>query len=53
MITGLVLSQGYVFEISVQIIVGVMVYFIMLIVLKDDYVYKFLSTVKNKIGIKG
>ena len=49
MITGLVLSQGYVFEISVQIIVGVMVYFIMLIVLKDDYVYKFLSKVKNSV----
>ena len=52
-ITSLVVSRGYVFEISAQVLVGAIVYFVMLIILKDDYVYKFLNTVKNRIGIKG
>ena len=52
MITSLVVDRGYVFEIASQVIVGIIVYFTMLIILKDDYVYKFLSTVKGKIGIK-
>lgn len=53
MITSLLVSRGYVFEIASQVIVGIIVYFTMLIILKDDYVYKFLNTIKSKVGIKG
>ena len=52
LITGLLVSGGYVFKIAAQVVVGIIVYFTMLIILKDDYIYKFLNTLKNKIGIK-
>lgn len=42
------LNSGYMVEIIVQVLVGVIVYFAMLIGLKDDYVYKFINTLKNK-----
>ena len=35
--------------ISIQVIVGIITYFVMLIILKDDYVFKFLDKIKNQI----
>lgn len=42
------LNVGDIWEIIAQVSVGVIIYFTMLILLKDDYVYKFINTVKNK-----
>lgn len=46
------LNGGYMWEIISEVLVGVVTYFTMLIILKDDYVYKFLNTAKNKLGMK-
>ena len=35
--------------ISIQVIVGIITYFVMLIILKDDYVFKILDKIKNQI----
>lgn len=47
-----ILAQNYgagnVVKMAIQIVTGVFAYFAMLILLKDDYVYKFLNTVKKK-----
>lgn len=43
------LCVGNVIQMISQILVGVIAYFIILILLKDDYIYKFINTVKNKI----
>lgn len=40
---------GHMVEIVSQVLVGVIVYFAMLIGLKDDYVYKFINVIKNKV----
>ena len=53
LITGLLINSSYIFEIACQVAVGIVVYFTMLITLKDDYIYKFLNTVKHKMRIKG
>lgn len=42
------LNVGDIWEIIAQVSVGVIIYFTMLILLKDEYVYKFINTVKNK-----
>lgn len=46
------INSGYILEIAIQVLVGGIVYFAMLIILKDDYVYQFLSTAKAKILTK-
>ena len=43
------LNTGYMIQIVSQVLVGVVVYFAMLIGLKDDYVYKFINVIKNKV----
>ena len=43
------LNFGHMVEIVSQVLVGVLVYFAMLIGLKDEYVYKFINTLKNKV----
>ena len=42
------LNGGDLLKIVTQIVVGVLAYFTMLIILKDDYIYKFLNTARNK-----
>ncbi len=50
--SNLYLSKDYLFNIisiGLQIIIGAITYIIILIILKDEYVYKFLNKIKNKI----
>ena len=42
-------NGGYIWSIISQVMVGIIVYFTMLIILKDDYIYKFINTIKSKI----
>ena len=43
------LNGGYILEIFAQVLVGVISYFSMLIILKDDYVNNFLRNLRNKL----
>lgn len=52
---NITINKEYLFNVVsvfLQILVGCISYFVMLIILKDDYVYKFINKIKSKFGKK-
>ena len=37
-------------QLILQVAIGIIVYFTMLIILKDDYIFKFIGKIKNREG---